>query len=266
VPEQVTGWSWLFRVAAGDFTVAAAVVATPRRVVVVDTLAGPAEAAAVAAFARERAAGGRLTVVLTHHHWDHAWGTAAFAGAEVVAQRQCPRLLAALLAGGAEDVPPPPPEGVPLPTMTFGDRLSLDDAQGSPVHLIHAPGHSEDSLVVFVPGERLLLAGDVVEWPLPSFSQRDGAEAWVATLRRLKQLPVTTVVPSHGPVGGKELIDATQRYVETVVEAVRAAKARGVGRGEVDLPVERAVAPGVEVGDAYRQVHAANLLWAWDDA
>ena len=114
------------------------------------------------------------------------------------------------------------------------------------MHLIHTPGHSEDSLVVFLAESRLLLGGDTVEWPLPNFCQRDGRDEWVRTLRQLKQLPVDLVVPAHGPAMGKQIIDANERYVAGVYEAVAAAKAAGAGRGELDLPPARFLADGVE--------------------
>ena len=91
---------------------------------------------------------------------------------DIVAQRGCPRLIQAELQGGDESLHLPPPEGVPLPNVTFGDRLTYTD-EGESVHLIHTPGHSEDSLVVFLTERRLLFGGDTVEWPLPSFCQRD---------------------------------------------------------------------------------------------
>ena len=123
--------------------------------------------------------------------------------------------------------------------MTFGDRLSYAD-DGGTVHLIHAPGHSEDSLVVFLAESRLLLGGDTVEWPLPNFGQRDGAEEWIRTLRQLKQLPVDLIVPAHGPAMDKQIIDANERYIRGVYEAVAAAKASGAGRGRAG-PAGRAL-------------------------
>jgi cyclase len=262
--QQLARSVWTHVVDAQGFPTLTAVVLTPRRALVVDTLTGPEEMAPVTGFLAGQAAGRGLLVVNTHHHWDHVYGNAAFPGADIVAQRSCPRLLQAQLQGGDESLPLPPSEGVPLPTVTFGDRLTYSD-EGETVHFIHTPGHSEDSLVVFLAENRLLLAGDTVEWPLPNFGQRDGREDWVRTLRQLKQLPVDLVVPAHGPAMDKRIIDATERYVEGVYTAVAAAKASGAGRGDLDLPAEQFIADGVEVDDVYRRAHGENLLWAWDE-
>jgi glyoxylase-like metal-dependent hydrolase (beta-lactamase superfamily II) len=183
---------------------------------------------------------------------------------DIVAQRACPRLITAELQGGDESLRLPPSEGVPLPNITFGDRLTYVDA-GETVHLIHTPGHTEDSLVVFLTQNRLLFGGDTVEWPLPNFCQRDGREEWIKTLRQLKQLPVDLVVPAHGQAMDKQIIDANERYVAGVYEAVAAAKASGVARGDLELPPSAFLGDGVLVDEVYEAAHRDNLLWAWDE-
>mgnify|MGYP000953371956 CR=1 FL=1 len=255
---------WTHVIDAEGFRTLAAVVLTSRLVFVVDTLTGPAEVAPIADFVAREAAGRRTVVIDTHHHWDHVFGNSAFPGVDIVAQRACPRLMQAELQGGDESLRLPPPEGVPLPNVTFGDRLTYGDT-AEPVHLIHTPGHSEDSLVVFLPQSRLLLGGDTVEWPLPNFCQRDGAEEWIRTLRQLKQLPADLIVPAHGPVMDKTVIDANERYIAGVYEAVAQAKASGAGRSELDLPVARFLPKGVVVDDVYDAAHRENLVWAWDE-
>jgi glyoxylase-like metal-dependent hydrolase (beta-lactamase superfamily II) len=262
--QQLAPSVWAHFTEAGGFPTLAAVVLTSRRAIVVDTLTGTDEMAPVLEFLAAEAGDRHRLVVNTHHHWDHVFGNAAFPGVDIVAQRACPRLIQAELQGGDESRPLPPPEGVSLPTITFGDRLTYAD-QDQTVHLIHTPGHSEDSLVVFLTESRLLLGGDTVEWPLPNFCQRGGRAAWVRTLRQLKQLPVDLVVPAHGPAMDKRIIDANERYIEGVYEAVAAAKASGVGRGDLDLPAEQFLSAGTAVDDVYRKAHAENLLWAWDE-
>ena len=55
------------------------------------------------------------------------------------------------------------------------------------------------------------------------------------------------IVPAHGPALDKQLIDANERYIADVYAAVSAAKAAGVGRGELRLPPARFLAAGVAV-------------------
>ncbi len=262
--EQLTASVWVHRIDAEGFPTVAAVAFTPKRAFVVDTLMRPQDMRPVLELLAEHAGGRRIVVVNTHHHWDHVYGNAAFPGVDIVAQHACPRLILAQGNTADEYVPLQPPEGVPLPTITFGDRLTYSD-EPETVHLIHAPGHSEDSLVVFLAGARLLMAGDTLEWPLPNFAQRGGKDAWIHTLRQLKQLPVELIVPSHGPAMRRTIIDANERYISQVHEAVAAAKKGGAGRNDLDLPAAAFLGDDVVLDDVYEEVHRDNLVWAWDE-
>jgi glyoxylase-like metal-dependent hydrolase (beta-lactamase superfamily II) len=82
-----------------------------------------------------------------------------------------------------------------------GDRGDVPGAPGW--EWILTPGHSPGHVVVYHPGRRILIAGDHV---LPRISPNIGADLYaadpltdyVASLRRLRELPVDLVLPSHG--------------------------------------------------------------------
>jgi glyoxylase-like metal-dependent hydrolase (beta-lactamase superfamily II) len=133
------------------------------------------------------------------------------------------------------------------------------------VNLIHTPGHTEDSIILYIPEQQVLLGGDTVEWPFPALAQRDGGEVFLKTLRQLNQLSVRQVVPAHGPVMGKEIIDANQRYIEDLYRAVRAVKRAGVHRADVDLAAETFAADGAEINETYRAMHRENVEWVYDE-
>jgi glyoxylase-like metal-dependent hydrolase (beta-lactamase superfamily II) len=262
--EQIAPDTWVHRINAEGFPTVTVVTLTEQRAFVIDTLMRPQDMSPVKEFLAERAGARRVVVINTHHHWDHVYGNAAFEGVDIVSQRACPRLITAQMDTADESIPLPPPEGVPLPTITFGDRLTYSDPDES-VHLIHTPGHSEDSLCVFRAESRTLFGGDTVEWPLPNFQQRDGMEEWVRTLRQLKQLTVDLIVPTHGPAMGKKVIDANERYITGVYEAVAEQKRGGAGRHELEVPPARLLEAGVELDETYTSAHRANLMWAWDE-
>jgi glyoxylase-like metal-dependent hydrolase (beta-lactamase superfamily II) len=262
--KQLTDTVFFHEVQVTGFSVACALVLTPRRAIVFDTLTRAEDMRPIAALVNQHRDGRRVLVVNSHHHWDHVYGNAAFADEDIVAHRSCRKLMASRSYAEDESIPLPPTEGVPLPTIAFGDRVTFAD-DGGTLHLIHTPGHSEDSLVAYYEAARLLLAGDTVEWPLPHLCQRDGFASYVRTLRQLKQLPVTRILPGHGPVMGKEIIDANQRYLEGLYEAVRGAKENGVSRHELALPAEWFLPEGVELNEFYAEAHQANVEWAFDE-
>jgi glyoxylase-like metal-dependent hydrolase (beta-lactamase superfamily II) len=94
--------------------------------------------------------------------------------------------------------------------------------------------------VGWIPEWGVLLAGDTVETPLPVVNDGRTVADWVARLRGwLARSDVTDVVPSHGRVGGVELLEATVAYLE------------GLGTG--------APPPAEALTPFYAETHARNV-------
>jgi len=89
--------------------------------------------------------------------------------------------------------------------LLVGERGPLPGGGGW--EWILTPGHSPGHVVVYHAGRGILVAGDHV---LPRISPNIGADLYVedplsdylASLRRLRELPVEVVLPSHGPLFG----------------------------------------------------------------
>jgi len=228
-----------------DFEVRAAVLVGTERAVVFDTLAHPEHLAPVPDLVR----GLPVTVAYSHADWDHAWGTGALAqlgAVEAVVAHEAARArfdsdVPAELARRREADPERWRDVVLVaPTETFTERR--DVALGGATLELHAlAGHTPDCVVGFVPEWGLLLAGDTVETPLPVVNDgravagwRDGLGRWLVDER------VATVVPSHGRIGGREVIAETLRYLQ------------GLASGH-DPADPAAVAP------FYRRTHLENV-------
>ena len=110
-------------------------------------------------------------VILTHGHFDHTGG---LPGIEA-------RFHPAVFANRPPD---PVPDGMPL---VVGDQEAV---------LVHTPGHSDDSICVFLPATGTLFSGDT----LYRISDHLGAypRAYLRSLERLAELPVRTIFPGHG--------------------------------------------------------------------
>lgn len=96
------------------------------------------------------------------------------------------------------------------PTETFDDALDIDlgDRRVELRHL--GRGNTGGDVVVWLPQERILAAGDLVDHPVPYAFGGYPAE-WSATLRRLLGLAPLVIVPGHG-----ELLHDS-RHVERVI-------------------------------------------------
>jgi cyclase len=135
------------------------------------------------------------------------------------------------------------------PTLTFTDKLDIDIGNRE-VQVKHlGRGNTPGDAVVYLPKEKILVAGDLLVYPIPYTYDGYPAE-WIETLQKMAQLDVQTIVPGHGPV----LHDKTYLYqvidlFHSAVEQVRA-RIRQIGhpgfhsldevKGSVDLTPFRA--------------------------
>ncbi|MEV5571720.1 MBL fold metallo-hydrolase [Spirillospora sp. NPDC052269] len=171
------------------------------------------------------------TVVNTHHHGDHTHGNHLFAGrARVIGHDLC---RPAVLEQGTlvrqlwpdvewGDVPVSPPD------VTFSDRMTLHLGD-LPVELRHAgPAHTDNDVVVWIPERRTLLAGDIVFNGGTPFVLWGSVSGTLAALDRLRALGADHVLPGHGPVGGPELFDRTERYLRWIQDLARDAAGAGL--------------------------------------
>ena len=228
-----------------QFDVCGALIIGTSRVVVWDTLLHPDNMKGVPALA----AGKPISVVYSHADWDHVWGTAGLPYTEVVAHESCKTRFedpadveATLREKRAED---PSYRAVELvaPTRTFQKTLTLGLGSVT-LELHHLPGHTRDCIVAFVPELGVLLGGDTCEDPLPVVHEDSPLGTWLEALTRWRDdSRVNTVIPSHGPVSGKDLLERNIDYLT----ALRAG-----------------LTPEVpdEMAQFYVDTHAANLKCA----
>jgi glyoxylase-like metal-dependent hydrolase (beta-lactamase superfamily II) len=98
----------------------------------------------------------------------------------------------------------------PTQVLHDGDVIDLGDRA---FEVLHIPGHSPGSIGLWDATDQLLFSGDAV-YDGPLLDEIEGADidAYVTTMRKLRQLPVTTVHGGHDPSMDRrrfrEVIDA----------------------------------------------------------
>ena len=109
------------------------------------------------------------------------------------------------LAAQAVDKPAAPMAGAPT---SFADTLDIDigNRQVQVKHL--GRGNTPGDAIVYLPKEKILVAGDLVVYPIPYTYDGYPAE-WIQTLQNLARLDAQTIVPGHGPI----LHDKTYLYL-----------------------------------------------------
>ena len=225
-------------------------IVTDAGVVVIDALASPQQGEQLAEAIRKVTPQPIRWLVLTHHHPDHHFGAIVFRrmGAKVIAHPDR-RVLAseagedALIADWVRVVGLDAMRGfefadVPDRPVATTDTLRL----GGKTIVITHPGaaHTAGDLIVWLPGEQVLFAGDVlVEDGVTMVVDGDSGELLKA-LEEIDGLNPRIVVPGHGAIPRQpaELISRTRTYITGLRTDMKAALEHGVpmGRALRSLP------------------------------
>ena len=205
----VEGFSALGSSANQNFISNAAFVVTPAGVVVVDALGSPALAQRLLAEIRKVTPQPVTHVIVTHYHADHIYGLQAFKqqGAHIIAHRAALDYLNSetarqRLETSRKDLAPWVDDQtrlVPADEWLDGDKALT--VGGVRLLLKHVgPSHTVEDLVVYLPQEKVLFAGDLVfRSRIPFVGQADSGH-WIQALDMLLAFDATTVVPGHGPI------------------------------------------------------------------
>jgi glyoxylase-like metal-dependent hydrolase (beta-lactamase superfamily II) len=204
-------------------------ITTPKGVIVTDPISSDA-AAWLKAKIKTLTAQPVRYVIYSHHHNDHITGGSVFADTALFVSQTAarPKILQAA-----------DPQ-TPVPDLTFTDRMSID-LGGKHVELIYTGrNHSDNSLVVLLPQDRLLFAVDFI--PVETVAYRalpDGyPDEWIGSLRQVEGLEFDTLVPGHGKIGTREHVRMFRGYLQDLRAAVQEQVQKGVSLEEAKKNVQ----------------------------
>jgi cyclase len=83
--------------------------------------------------------------------------------------------------------------------VTFSDSMTIK-LGGTELKLQHMVGHTFGDTVVWLPREKILIAGDLVIAPVPYGGGSKHYDEWADSLDRLIAFDATAIVPGHGEV------------------------------------------------------------------
>jgi glyoxylase-like metal-dependent hydrolase (beta-lactamase superfamily II) len=244
-------------------------------VLVIDTAMGAENGARVLSQGRRVAGDRKLFLTTTHFHPEHAFGAQAFErdatyvtntaqadeladkGAEYVEMFSGFGPVLAELLTGVELV---------APEVTYSGEEARLDLGGTAVHLLYyGPAHTRGDQLIFLPRERILFPGDLVENRfLPIFPDSDASGSrWLGLLDRIEALDPAVVVPGHGAVGDVGLVEELRTYLLEVRARVEALHAEGRALEAIEAAVEEEMRSRYEdwdneiwIGSAVKSFHA----------
>src|SRR5436189_209971 len=114
------------------------------------------------------------------------------------------------------------------PAVTFDKTMTIVKG-GREMRLLYlGRGHTDTDVVVYLPKERIVATGDLME-SVVSYMGDSFPDDWIVTLEKLKALDFDTVLPGHGvPFKGKARISAFQDYLRDFITQAKALKAQGL--------------------------------------
>ena len=214
--EQVGKHSWYVRGASGPATSAnqgfmsnAGFVVTREGVVVFDALGTPALARMLIGEIRKVTRQPIRRVIVSHYHADHYYGLQAFkdAGAEIWAHVRG----RAVLTSDAAQARLQQRQALLSPWVDASFRivpadLWLEGDTDFKLGGVHfsvrqvGPAHSAEDIALFVRGDGVLFAGDLVFQGRVPFVGEADSKLWLAALDTLLALKPRVLVPGHGAV------------------------------------------------------------------
>jgi glyoxylase-like metal-dependent hydrolase (beta-lactamase superfamily II) len=250
--------------------VTAGLVVTTEGIVVIDTLLYPEETLQMKQFIEKRLKQPVIYVINTHHHADHTTGTCFFEDAQVISYRLCRNLLNTRgresLARTKENAPDMIDVDLVLPHIVFDDKMILQLGNKT-FHLEHMPGHSDDSIVVWVEQDNVLFAADTI-MPVPYFV--DGSyQNFLDSLSKLATRSFENIIQGHGEVILRGEVEQKIKSDISYLQKLRIAVDKALASSTDPEKVKKALA-SIKIGacgkshillnGAVEQLHYQNVL------
>lgn len=252
-------------------------------VLVIDTTATPVMARELISRIRTVTDKPIKNVVLSHYHAVRVLGASAYRneGCEhVIASRGTYDLIAERgsqdmkseierfprLFQAVESIP-----GLTWPTLVFENQLILYLGKLE-VRIMHVgPGHTKGDTIVWLPQERVLFSGDLVEYQAAAYTGDAQLEEWPQTLETLRSMRAEKLVPGRGPAlqNAKEVqagLDYTRDFVTTLFMSAKESVAAGRTLKETFLYTRSKMDPKFGKVFIYEHCLPFDVSRAYDEA
>ena len=168
-------------------------------------------------------------LIYSHDHRDHIAGGEVFADTAMVVAHENAK---AVISGEKRPTA--------VPQITFSEQMSIE-LGGKTVELTYVGrNHSNNSIVMRFPAERVLFAVDFI--PVKAVAFRNFPDAyitdWIESLKRVETMDFDILAPGHGALGTKEDVRAYRGYMEDLYAAVLDASRAGKSVDEMKQSIK----------------------------
>ena len=211
-------------------------------VMVIDTQATPVMAQDVIRRIREVTDKPIKYVLLSHYHAVRVLGASAYGAEHIIASEDTRDLIVERgqfdkdseigrfprLFQNVESVP----DGLTWPTMTFNKKMTLWLGKLEVQILQLGRGHTKGDTVAWLPQEKILFSGDLVEFDATPYAGDAYFKDWPQTLDNLAALKPEKLVPGRGaalqtPKQVQEGLAGTRAFISDLYDSVKESAAKG---------------------------------------
>ena len=249
-------------------------------VIVIDAQATPLMAREVVRRIRKLTPKPIRYVVLTHYHAVRVLGASAYRAEHIIASDATLELIRERgaqdmrseigrfprLFRGAHTIP-----GLTWPTLTFRGELTLRLGKLDVRISQPGPGHTAGDTIVWVPSQRVLFSGDLVEFAAGIYTGDAHLERWPATLDKLRALKPRALVPGRGPAlttpaACERAISYTQEFVRGLYACARQGVKAGKSLRDVYAMARKRMDPVYGKYPIYEHCMPFDVSRAFDEA
>jgi glyoxylase-like metal-dependent hydrolase (beta-lactamase superfamily II) len=214
-----------------NFISNAGFVVTPRGVVVVDALGSPILAQKLIAEIKKVSNQKIIAVIVTHYHADHVYGLQEFkkVGAKIYAQGEGRNYISSetakqrLIASRVDFAPWVNDKTNLISADVWIDQKTKLNVGGVDFLVSRVgPAHAPEDLIIYIPSEKVLFAGDLVFRGRIPFVGNADSKGWLIALDEIEKLNPNIVIPGHGNYSVKPAEDIvfTRNYLKYLRESM----------------------------------------------
>lgn len=276
--DQLSPHAWAYT-AEGDPNTG--IVIGDDAVMVIDTQATPVMAEDVIRRIRQVTDKPIKYVLLSHYHAVRVLGASAYRPEHIIASQDTYDLIVERgeqdkaseigrfprLFRNVESVPP----GLTWPTITFTGKMTLWLGKLEVQILQLGRGHTKGDTVVWLPQDKVLFSGDLVEFDATPYAGDAYFQDWPQTLDKIAALKPEKLVPGRGralqtPAEVAAGLEGTRAFVSELYAAVKAGAVAGRDLKTVYRETYEALAPKYGQWVIFAHCMPFDVTRAYDEA
>ncbi|PKM81611.1 MAG: hypothetical protein CVU89_08950 [Firmicutes bacterium HGW-Firmicutes-14] len=238
--------------------------------IIIDPCYFPVEIQVIADFASRRKSFNKY-VIFTHSDFDHIVGYQYFKGARLIGQEEflyCDseaQLYQLREIDQTYYINRRIPFVFPEIDITFENEYRIP-LKGDELVLVHAPGHTADSIFIISREKKVMFAGDYIsdlEFPFVYFNTAAYLRSLDMALKLVEEYGIRYVVPGHGDIAeGPEIterIRSDREYLSELVEKAQDLFVQGLQEREITDVLKGIKFRNEPIGGAMLKMHVENI-------